>query len=35
MCLSLADVLLMHGIDLGPSELLSLWKKHSSEERGG
>lgn len=29
------DILWKHDIHLGPSELLSLWKKHSSEERGG
>ncbi|XP_020616607.1 EF-hand calcium-binding domain-containing protein 6-like [Orbicella faveolata] len=31
----LKDVLWKHDIHLGPSELLSLWKKHSNEERGG
>ncbi|PFX18293.1 EF-hand calcium-binding domain-containing protein 6 [Stylophora pistillata] len=31
----LKDVLLKHDIHLSPSELLSLWRKHSSEEKGG
>ncbi|KAL9984282.1 hypothetical protein ACROYT_G006557 [Oculina patagonica] len=31
----LKDVLWKHDIHLGPSELLSLWKKHSNEEKGG
>lgn len=31
----LKDVLLKHDIHLSPTELLSLWRKHSSEEKGG
>lgn len=30
-----SDVLLKHDIHLSPTELLSLWRKHSSEEKGG
>lgn len=31
----LKDILWKHDIELTPNELLSLWKKHSSEENGG
>lgn len=31
----LKDILLKHDIELSPGELLSLWRKHSSEEKEG